>query len=37
MSYREKNHGDSERDGHQHSQTDTENQDVQGIHSDVGV
>lgn len=37
MSYREKNHRDSQSDGHQHSQAHTENQDIQGARSNVGV
>lgn len=36
-SYREKNNGDGESDGHQHSQTHAENQDIQRVHLTVGV
>ncbi|KAM6929092.1 protein bicaudal D homolog 2 isoform 1-T1 [Lycodopsis pacificus] len=32
MPYREKNHGDSQRDGHQHSHSHTENQHIQCVH-----
>lgn len=37
LTYREKNDRNGESDGHQHSQPDEEHQDIQGVHSAVGV
>lgn len=37
QSYREENHRDSQSYGHQHSQTHTQEEDVQGVNTDVGV
>ena len=36
-SHREQDHGDGERDGHQHGQTHAQEEDVQGVHLAVGV
>lgn len=37
FSYREKNNGNREGDGHQHCQPDEEHQHIQGVHAAVGV
>lgn len=37
LTYREKHDRNGESDGHQHSQPDEQHQDIQGVHSAVGV